>query len=102
MTLADRRAAVNKWLLVVLAVLAVGAGISWFVKIRQINPVAADLDIPRLAEYPLYCSNCGKVMVSAADAKKLPRREGMLECPKCKKASGTWVAPSAIPGTAEP
>jgi endogenous inhibitor of DNA gyrase (YacG/DUF329 family) len=85
-----RNAAVNKNLIILLAVLVIGAAIFWGVKCRSAatEKEQAKEGIMGGQISKIYCPECNKEFeVKKADAEKLKRDEAThkVECPQCHK-----------------
>ena len=80
-----RRAAINKVLVIVLAIAAAGAGVFWFVRSGDENVG------PGGSEVTLYCVKCGPQKVATAKVKEIPfDAQSRLKCPKCGEFTASF------------
>jgi hypothetical protein len=94
MTLAGRRAAVNKWLLIILVCAGLAAAGFWAYRLLISAGDTPSLAVDADAEYMLWCSSCkAEFAVPAREAKAVPKQDGKLQCPQCKKFTGSWGRP---------
>lgn len=96
-----RRAAVNKVLLVIFGVVAVGAAVYW-IFLRPTTDKAVEQAISQETR-TLLCSKCGHVTVNGTEARSLERdaKSGKLKCPKCGEFKAQWPGSTGMkpPGT---